>query len=172
MNRDQQRAVGLVELLITLTLLAVLTAIAAPSFSSHMQRTQQSTHVNELLTALHFSRAEAVTRRTTVSLCEGIDDCGTRRWQNQLIIFADHNHNGRVDEGEPILQTLRIAPAYSWYWSNFRARNHISFKSNGMTHSLNGTFTLCREATAVRNVVVNVAGRTRLDNPSDNARCE
>ncbi|XXF08203.1 GspH/FimT family pseudopilin [Pseudomonas sp. D2-3] len=172
MNGYQQRAVGLVELLITLTLLAVLTAIAAPSFSSHMHRTKQATHVNELLTALHFSRAEAVARRTTVSLCDGIDDCGTRRWQNQLIIFADHNHNGRVDEGEPILRSLRIAPAYSWHWSNFRSRNHISFMSNGMTHSLNGTFTLCREATAVRNVVVNVAGRTRLDTPNDNASCE
>ncbi|OLU20769.1 pilus assembly protein [Pseudomonas sp. PA1(2017)] len=172
MNRDRQRAVGLVELLVALTLLAILMTIAVPSFSGHVQRTQQATHVNDLLTALHFSRAEAVTRRTTVSLCDGIDDCGTRRWENQLIIFADHNHNGRIDEGEPILRTLQIAPAYSWYWSNFRARNHISFKSNGMTHSLNGTFTLCRETTAVRSIVVNVAGRTRLDTPNDNARCE
>lgn len=168
----QQRAVGLVELLVILTLLAILMAIAVPNFSNHIQRTQQATHVNELLTALHFSRAEAVARRTTVSLCDGIDDCGSRRWQNQLIIFADHNRNGRVDEGEPILRTLHIASTYSWHWSNFRAQNHISFKSNGMTHSLNGTFTLCREATAVRSIVVNVAGRTRLDTPNDNARCE
>ena len=172
MNRDQQKAVGLVELLATLMVLAILMAVAIPSFSSHMQRTQQTTHVNELLTALHFSRAEAVARRTTVSLCEGIDDCGTRRWENQLIIFADHNHNGRIDEGEPILRTVRIAPAYSWHWSNFRSRSHISFKSNGMTHSLNGTFTLCRETTAVRSIVVNVAGRARLDTPNDNTNCE
>lgn len=172
MNRDQQKGLTLAELLVALTLLAVLMTLAVPSFSGYMHRTQKVTHVNEMLTALHFSRAEAVTRRTTVSLCAGIDDCGTRRWQNQLIIFADHNHNGLIDEGEPILRTLQIAPAYSWYWSNFRARNHISFKSNGMTHSLNGTFTLCREATAVRSIVVNVAGRTRLDTPNDNARCE
>lgn len=172
MQRDQQKGLGLVELLVALTVLAVLMTIAVPSFSGHVQRTQQATHVNELLAALHYSRSEAVTRRTTVSLCDGIDDCGTRRWENQLIIFADHNHNGRIDAGEPILRTLQIASAYSWNWSNFRAQNHISFKSNGMTHSLNGTFTLCRETTAVRSVVVNVAGRTRLDMPDDNSSCQ
>ena len=172
MNRDQQKALGLVELLVTLTVLAVLMMIAVPSFSYHIDRTQKTTHVHEMLAALHYSRGEAVARRTTISLCDGMEECGTRRWKNQLVVFLDGNESGQIDEGANILRTLQIAPSYSWHWSNFRRQNHISFKSNGMTHSLNGTFTLCRKSTAVRSIVVNVAGRARLDTPSDNSRCE
>ncbi|TBU92957.1 GspH/FimT family pseudopilin [Phytopseudomonas dryadis] len=172
MNRDQQKALSLVELLVVVILLAVFLAIATPSFSSYLQRTQQTTHLDEMLAALHFSRSEAVSRRVTVSLCDGIEDCGTRRWKTQLIVFTDANQNGRFDADEVLLRTLQIAPPYSWNWSNFRSQNHISFKSNGMTYSLNGTFTLCREATAVRSIVINVAGRTRLDTPSGDSNCK
>lgn len=172
MNPDQQRAYSLVELLITLAILGIVVTIVIPGFSNHVQQTRQSTQVDEMLAVLYFSRGEAVSRRTTVSLCDDMESCNSKRWQGQLVVFVDSNQNGRLDEGEIALRTLQIAPSYSWHWSNFRSQNHIAFKSNGMTHSLNGTFTLCRENTAERAIVINVAGRARLESPPDDGRCE
>lgn len=172
MNRDQHNAYSLVELLVALTILSILMAVALPGFTSHLQRTRQNIHIDEMLAALYFSRGEAVSRRTTISLCDDIEKCSSKRWRGQLVIFVDSNQNGRLDDGETILRTVQISPPYSWHWSNFRSQNHIAFKSNGMTHSLNGTFTLCRENTAERAIVINVAGRARLESPPDDGRCE
>lgn len=172
MNRDQHYAYSLVELLVTLTILVVLMAVAVPGFTSHVQRTRQNTHVDEMLAALYFSRGEAVTRRTTISLCDDMKKCSSKRWRGQLVVFVDSNQNGRLDESETILRTMQITPPYSWHWSNFRSQNHIAFKSNGMTNSLNGTFTLCREDAAERAIVINVAGRAKLESPPADNRCE
>ncbi|MGP0172028.1 GspH/FimT family pseudopilin [Pseudomonas sp. NCHU5208] len=171
MIQNRQRAYSLVELLISLVILGIFMTIVIPGFSSHVQQAQEKAYVDDMLAALHFSRIEAVTRRTTVSLCDNIDAC-SNRWQNQLVVFIDSNQSGRLDESEIALRTLPISPPYSWNWSNFRNQNHIAFKSNGMTHSLNGTLTLCHGATAKYAIVINIAGRTRLESTSDDSRCE
>lgn len=172
MNLDQQKAYSLVELMVTLAILGIVVTTAIPGLSNHVQQTRQGTHVDEMLAILYFTRGEAVTRRTTVSLCDDMESCNSKRWQGQLVVFVDSNQNGRLDEGEIVLRTLQIARSYSWNWSNFRSQNHIAFNSNGMTHSLNGTFTLCHESSATQAIVINVAGRTRLESSSDDSRCE
>lgn len=47
-NRARQAAFTLVELLITLVILATLTAIAVPSYQSHIQKAKQSQAVKEI----------------------------------------------------------------------------------------------------------------------------
>jgi|GEM_PF-190272 len=59
----------LVELMVTIVVLAVLAAIALPNFRSLIQRNAVSTQVNGLLAALQYARSEAITTRSFVSLC-------------------------------------------------------------------------------------------------------
>jgi len=47
-NRARQAAFTLVELLITLVILATLTAIAVPSYQSHIQKAKQSQAIKEI----------------------------------------------------------------------------------------------------------------------------
>ena len=169
-NRNQ--GFTLVELLITLSVLAVITAIAVPAMTNLINSIGQQTQVNQLLADLNFARSQAITSRRTVSLCAGETSCnGLARWKSQIIVFEDLDANGALDEHEQPLRISTITANHAWKWGNFRNRRYMSFKPNGTTHSLNGTFTLCRDNEALKAVVINITGRTRLRSPTKDDRC-
>lgn len=64
-----QRGFTMVELMIAVAVLAVLTAIALPNFTSFMRRNNVTAHANDLLADLQYARSEALTQRSFVSLC-------------------------------------------------------------------------------------------------------
>lgn len=64
---------SLLELMITITVVAVLLAIAVPSFRDVIRRNQLSSASNELLAALSYARTEAITRGQLVSMCPSAD---------------------------------------------------------------------------------------------------
>jgi len=169
-NRDQ--GFTLVELLITLSILAIVLTMAIPAFSEATDSVRRRTQVNQLLADLNFARNRAITSRRTVSLCAGKTSCdGIARWKDQVVIFDDLDGNGRLDGNELPLRVSTLAGTYEWNWGNFRNQRHMSFKPDGTTHSLNGTFTLCRENQALHKIVINATGRMRLESPTDNKRC-
>ncbi len=169
-NRSQ--GFTLVELLVTLSVLAIIAGIAIPAMSNLIDSVRQQIHVNQLLADLNFARSRAITSRQTVSLCSGQASCnGMARWKDQIIIFDDTNANGALDDDEQPLRISTVAASHEWNWGNFRNQRYMSFKPDGTTHSLNGTFTLCRKNAALKTVVINITGRTRLDSPTNNDRC-
>lgn len=168
----RQQAFSLIELLTTLVVLGILLSIALPSLSTHIQHSRQTTQVNLMLGALYYARAKAITSRTMVSLCAGDSSCGdSTRWHQQILIFSDTNRDGHFDEGDSLLHVASLAENYSWNWSNFRNQKHMSFKANGATHALNGTFTLCQNTQAIKRVVINLSGRAKLEPPTDSLHC-
>lgn len=166
------RALSLIEVLVCLVILSILLSLAAPSFNTFIQHGRRVTHVNQMLAMLSFARSKAITSRAMISLCAGEAGCSnSSHWKKQILVFGDANQNGLLDGNESVLKTDPIEEGYSWSWSNFRNQHHMSFKANGTTHSLNGTFTLCEHAEPVRNIVINAAGRARLATPSSSAPC-
>lgn len=160
----------LIELLITLMLLAVALAVAIPTFSSTIDAARQRTQINQLMTDLNFARSRAITTRRAVSVCAGNEGCnGLRNWSGQILVFDDVNGHGRVNEAPVRVST--IAARYEWTWRNFRKQGHMTFKPDGTTHSLNGTFILCRKRVAVKKIVINVTGRARLGTPTPKDLC-
>lgn len=63
----------LLELMITLSVAAILLTIALPSFRGLMHRSQVSSASNELLGSLAYARTEAVNRGQLVSMCASTD---------------------------------------------------------------------------------------------------
>jgi len=170
LNRDQ--GFTLIELVITLAVLGVLLGIAVPSFNSLIERNQQTTATHDLHAALNYARGLAITRREPVSLCAGVNGCAaSANWGKSILVFSDPNQNGQLDPGEQLHRIVTLTERYHWNWSNFRSRTFMSFKANGTTDSLNGTYTLCSGNEAIQQLVINITGRLRTQSPKDNSAC-
>ena len=61
--------VTMVELLVTLTILAVLTTLAVPLFTSTMRRSNVTNAINSLSSDIQFARGEAASQHRFVSIC-------------------------------------------------------------------------------------------------------
>jgi len=84
----------LLELMITLMLVGILLAVGVPSLKTFRQSNQLVASTNELLSALHIARSEAIKLNTRVSICDSSDGkkCGlTGDWTNGWIVFVDAN---------------------------------------------------------------------------------
>jgi type IV fimbrial biogenesis protein FimT len=75
MTRSARRPHGfsLLELMITITVVAILLAIAVPSFRDVIRRNQVSSASNELLASIAYARTEAIDRGQLVSICPSAD---------------------------------------------------------------------------------------------------
>ncbi|PKQ42853.1 hypothetical protein CXP40_04595 [Pseudomonas sp. YY-1] len=172
MRSRPQNAFTLPETLIALTISAIVLAFATPALSALLQQNRHTTEINQMHASLNYARGQAIQTRTMVSLCAGDDNCrDSRAWHGRILIFLDANRNGQFDEDEQLLKIVDIDPRHRWNWTNFRQKSHMSFRPDGTTHSLNGTFTLCDKGIAIRGVVINITGRTMVNKSPDNDRC-
>jgi type IV fimbrial biogenesis protein FimT len=89
----RQAGFGLVELIITIVIVAVLAALALPSYQNTIKNNRTVTEANDLLTALDTARTEAVTRSRFVSVCPSnptATGCSAdASWGTGWIVFAD-----------------------------------------------------------------------------------
>ena len=67
----QQRGFTLLELMIVITIVAVLATVASPSFSQYIASQRVKNAAYDLVAALSMTRSEAMTRGAAISLCQG-----------------------------------------------------------------------------------------------------
>lgn len=90
----------LLELMITVSILAILLAIAVPSFTSTIRSNQIETTTNGLVGALSLARSEASKRGTSVSVCastNGTSCSGGTDWSTGWIVFMDTGVIGTIE---------------------------------------------------------------------------
>jgi len=69
LSRGRGRGFTIIELMITLTVAAILLAIAIPSFNYLMVTNKLTTTANDVVTAVNTARMTAIKRNTDVSVC-------------------------------------------------------------------------------------------------------
>ena len=91
----------MIELLVTLTILAVLLVIAAPSMSRFVSQWRLSNAVNAFTGSLRTARSEAIARAKPVVMCRVISASSTTCLTSEgdgygtgWIVFADNNGTG------------------------------------------------------------------------------
>lgn len=121
--RKYQQAFTLIELMITVSIAAIVLAIAIPSFNIQILNHRSIALGEELATSMNYARSEAVKRGTRVSVCasnNGTACIGT--WTDGWIVFVDaavtDNAAAGVIASPPAEGVLR-------YWSDIDSRASI-----------------------------------------------
>ncbi|WP_298928889.1 GspH/FimT family pseudopilin [uncultured Ramlibacter sp.] len=106
----------LVELLVVMTILGILSAIAVPSLQRFIRSSSMSSAVNTFMADARYARSEAIRRGGGVVLCRSnfpeaaAPVCNTgsgpggNGWVSGWIVFHDLNRDGDKDANEPVLR--------------------------------------------------------------------
>lgn len=154
---------SLSECLIVATIICAI-VISVQTLNQAIQGYRHTVATNQWLGIINTAREMAIRRKSTVSLCPGDTACiDTAHWANSTLIFSDNNANGRLESGEELLKTIPLAGNVTWQWRGFRSTRTITFDATGTTLAMNGTFTLCLAGNATHKIVINRAGRARIE---------
>ena len=133
---DKCRSSGftMTELIIVMSLVAILVAIAAPSFKYVTTSNRITTELNGFLGDLQYARSEAVKQGLPVTVCSSTDGAtcnGGAVWQSGWILFLDSNSNQTVDAGETVLRVQNAFSSADTFLPDNGAFSAITFNREG-----------------------------------------
>lgn len=159
-----QTAYTLFELLMSLTLAAVVLGLGLPSFARVVAEHRVRTDVDALFHAFHLARKESITRRRVVTLCPSIDgkNCtGGRDWSAGWIMFVNRDRRREQERAadEELLTFHTPNPEVAIVTN----RNAFSLRSIDL-RATNGTLRVCdrKSRVAARALIVSYTGRPRV----------
>lgn len=146
----------MIELMVTLAVIAVLVALGAPSFDQTLTRNRLNSAASELLAAAQFSRTESMRLGRSVGLCPSADgatcvpnaDARAGEWEQGFVAFVDLDQDGerRVAvagfDDEPLLRVWEGAPG-NLVIRNPGGVNQLRFDSQGFNVTPTD-FLICR----------------------------
>ena len=173
MHRNSQ-GMTFIELMITLSVAAVLLSIALPSMGSLVQENRITAMSNQLVAHLQYARHEAVFRRSYVAACPGDPDLGCaghNRWDQGWIVFVDDNRSGQPERDEDI---IRVVARDERMLMHSAGRTRVRFQPHGGAYGTNLTIRVCDETRRAkpRAVIVSNPGRVRVEREIGLEDCE
>lgn len=155
---------SLYELLVTISVAAVVLALGIPSFADVLAKQRQRAEVNALFHAVHLAKKESVVRNRVVSVCASrdLEQCdSTTDWSGGWLIFdnLDRDEPPAVDPGEAILHRHTVDSRVQLR-SN---RRGYTFRST-QKRATNGTIVACDRNGLIspRALVISYTGRPRI----------
>jgi type IV fimbrial biogenesis protein FimT len=149
----KNRGFTLIELMITLAVMAILLSWAVPSFQEIIRQNRLTTDTNDLVTALNLARSEAIKRGRTVTVTPSGGDWGAG-W---TIATTDSDGNAI---------TLRVGDGVSGSMSMTGGAATFSFDASGFRNDGNGAsqINVCdSDSSKGRQISISVIGRPSVD---------
>lgn len=175
-NLKQPRGFTLIELMVTISIMAIVVSLAVPSFNTTIENRRVLT-INEMLAAsLKLARSEALSRSESITMCFSSDQTTcSGSWSDGWIIYVDENSDRIFDGGidELLKASDEVAPNYS---IELMSNVISSFQFNNEGRAVeSGTYRVCGPAAddnRARGVIINLSGGMRFstDSNSDGVR--
>lgn len=185
-THSNKKGFTIVEIVITLALLAVFIAVGVPSFSSLIRDNRLVTDINSLVASIQLARSEAIRRGVQVTIIR--TSTTSDQWENGWVVFTDQDGQGDLDDDGDAIHceagvdddcVLKIHSGVSdgmTLDSGGDYDDYISYLPTGFVvgSSANaGTFTLCKQESSeaiYRQVAITTTGRPST-NKGTNSTC-
>lgn len=169
-----QTGFTIIELMMAITLMAVILAMAAPSFSGMIADTRLTTTTNSFISAVTLAKSEAISRKVTVHLSAQPGGNAANEWGTGWIIWIDADPADNTPDypGE----FIRVFPPPSGgvtadstngLPTTTDGRATISFMPNGLRTpgAANIDLFICddRSGETGRQITISIIGRTSLE---------
>lgn len=175
-----QAGFTLLELLITLSIVAIILGVGTPSFLNLSQDNNLIGQTNSMLGTIRFARSEAIKRNTDVIICQssnGVECTNLEDWTQGMMVFVDTNNNGVYEApANPDAIDLRVDDLiikiqddldvdYTISSATYGAAQPLSFNSSGYLDN-SGDIKICdqRGEDYCRVIAIELSGRTRNKN--------
>ncbi len=162
--------VTLVELMVCISLLAVLVGLAIPSFSGLQSDWRRDSAIRDFMGDLQLARSTALRTSRAVVMCVTTDGVGcelgptTNDWRQGWVVFSDLDGDNARNNNEPLIVQRGPVIGLQQMQSNV-APGRIALRSNGMLNSGNATVTVLPNGSDVQAAVaiqINATGRAYL----------
>lgn len=173
MRSSGQRGFTLVELMVTIAVLAFLLAVVIPSLTDMSLGSKLRSHANDLVAGAVLARSEAIKRNSVVRMCVSADgaSCVVGGWEQGWIVFHDVDDDGALDAGETVLLQHQAAAA------GFKITgtvDNVRFQATGLG-ATQASLTVCRATPSVGNqervVSIGLTGRASVATPDVPSDC-
>lgn len=167
-NVKQQKGVTLVELMITVSIVAIILAFVGPSIQSILIKNRIVAEINETSSLIQYARHHAIDEQAQVVVCPSADFsvCSTD-WNNPKIVFIDDDSNAIRGATEELLVTIGATSSTSLMTNT---TDIIMFTGTGEAN-LATEILLCHkdgDAKYARSLSVTLQGRVKMSTDSDN----
>lgn len=138
----RQRGFTLVELMVTVAVMAIVLGLAVPNFEPTINASRLTGSANELVAALQTARMEAIRRNRRIAVCPSIDaeadapNCSAADASGWLV-FVDADRSGAFNAGDTLLRRsvsasrVRIAGSPA-------AASGVVFRADGLARDTSG----------------------------------
>lgn len=147
----------IIELMITVGILAILVAIAAPNFSNMVRRNAMDKSLEDLYSSLVLARSESLARARPVTVCPTrnpndatpLCSAAAADWNTAWIVFVDTNRNGVIDAASgntpaDELIAVNINENSGFMTLGFTGTpNRVTYTNRGLLNTGAGVFTAC-----------------------------
>ncbi len=129
-----QSGYTLLEMMIVLTIVGILAAVALPNFRDSIQSSRIVSASNEITSAISMARSEAIKSGKAAGICPSTNGtaCGGSNWQTGWIVWVDQDIDNAVDAGETVVRYQQALNKVQFTAVSTPAVSVISFNSRGL----------------------------------------